>query len=367
MAQPCLVISSEFPPGPGGIGQHAWSLVQALRQYSNVHVLAHQDYASSDEVHAFNEAMDGAVTVTPFIRRWGKFQLVYKGVTAFRLFRRLRPERVIVTGRFPVWVGGLLKIVYPKSTVVGFAHGSEVTAQGGLPARITYWALRRLDAVWAVSTFTQQALAPANMRHIGVLPNGIDSQLLAIARQPQPAFPWQGDPRLLTVGNLTPRKGQHRVIQSLPAICEQFPGVQYHIVGLPTTKPHLQQLAETLGVANHITFHNRLPKREDLYRAFASADIFIMLSENQPNGDVEGFGIAILEANAFGIPAIGAKGCGIEDAIGPESGILVDGNNHTEITKAIKTILNNYQAYSTGARNWAEQHNWDTLITKIVG
>lgn len=364
---PHLIITSEFPPGPGGIGQHAWSMVQALSLHAPVVVLGHQDYADPQEVEQFNAQLPSDIRFVPFERRGGKLQPLYKFVKAIRLYRKLNPKQVIVTGRFPLWIGGLLKTLFPKSKIIGFAHGSEVTSQGGRLAQLTYRALRRLDVVWAVSAFTKKALQSAGVNHIGILPNGIDHALLKTGGEQHERFDWQGNPRLLTVGNLTPRKGQHRVIKALPEIKRVHPDVQYHIVGLPTTKPKLQQLAESLGVIDQVIFHNRLPRREDLYRAFTTADIFIMLSENQPNGDVEGFGIAILEANAFGIPAIGAKGCGIEDAISAQSGILVDGNNHIEITKAIKTILNNYQAYSTGARNWAEQHNWDALIKKVVG
>ena len=37
------------------------------------------------------------------------------------------------------------------------------------------------------------------------------------------------------------------------------------------------------------------------------SNIFIMLSNNLISGDVEGFGIAILEANYFGLPAYRSK------------------------------------------------------------
>jgi phosphatidylinositol alpha-1,6-mannosyltransferase len=108
-----------------------------------------------------------------------------------------------------------------------------------------------------------------------------------------------------------------------------------------------------------------MPSRQELFRAFASADLFVMLSENQKNGDLEGFGIAILEANAFGLPAIGASGCGIEDAISPESGILIDGNDASAMVHAMERILENKQAFSKGARHWAEQHNWAELIKEL--
>jgi phosphatidylinositol alpha-1,6-mannosyltransferase len=361
-----LVIASEFPPGPGGIGQHASSLVHALSSYQPVTVLAHQDYAEPSEIAVFNGQLSNQVTLIPFVRRWGKLQLIYKIITAIKLYKRLLPERVIVTGRFPVWVGGVLKVLFKDSRVYGFAHGSEVTVQGGLLSKITYASLRKLDAVFAVSAFTKEQLKPAKMSFIQVIPNGIDACFLEGSLAPHQPYQWSGEPKLLTVGNVTPRKGQHRVIQALPAIKQRMSNIHYHMVGLPTTQNQLEQLARNRQVSDQITFHGRLAKRTELYRAFVSSDIFIMLSENQPNGDVEGFGIAILEANAFGIPAIGAKGCGIEDAISPESGILVDGNNPAEIADAVQRIMNNYTFYSNGARRWAEQHNWDELVKQVV-
>ena len=38
------------------------------------------------------------------------------------------------------------------------------------------------------------------------------------------------------------------------------------------------------------------------------SDIFIMMSEMTESGDVEGFGIAIIEANSLGLPSIGTLG-----------------------------------------------------------
>ena len=102
-----------------------------------------------------------------------------------------------------------------------------------------------------------------------------------------------------------------------------------------------------------------------LYQIYLSCDVFAMLSENQPDGDIEGFGIAILEANSFGLPAIGAKGCGIEDAISKESGVLVDGDNCEEILQALNFVLENKEVLSKGAREWAKNHSWNKLSRRL--
>ena len=39
-----LFISSEFPPGPGGIGNHAWNLCKELNNHIPVHGLNLQIY-----------------------------------------------------------------------------------------------------------------------------------------------------------------------------------------------------------------------------------------------------------------------------------------------------------------------------------
>jgi phosphatidylinositol alpha-1,6-mannosyltransferase len=92
-----------------------------------------------------------------------------------------------------------------------------------------------------------------------------------------------------------------------------------------------------------------------------------MLSETQPDGDTEGFGIAILEANYFGKPAIGAKGCGIDDAIKDGfNGRLVDGGKPEEVAEALKDIMENYTAYSARAKKWALRHDWKILIDQFI-
>ena len=50
-----LFISSEFPPGPGGIGNHAWNLVRNLNSIVPVDVLTISDYISIRERESFDQ------------------------------------------------------------------------------------------------------------------------------------------------------------------------------------------------------------------------------------------------------------------------------------------------------------------------
>ena len=92
-----------------------------------------------------------------------------------------------------------------------------------------------------------------------------------------------------------------------------------------------------------------------------------MLSEKTAQGDVEGFGIAILEANSLGIPAIGSLGCGIEDAIkNGYSGKLIPHNDSRALNEAIKSIIDDYESYSENAIKWASQFDWTLIIKEYL-
>lgn len=362
-----LIISSEFPPGPGGIGQHTASLLKALPEKERINLLTNQDYCKREEAESFNKKqLKTRQSLHLFVSRSKKLYSLRRFWQAICLVFRTRPKRVIVSGRFPLWVGGGLKLLFPKLQIEAFVHGTEITPKGNWEDKVNRWALHKLDRIYPVSSFTAGFL-PLELAQekIKVIPNGLDQRWLDIAKvYSKNEFDVKGQPSLLTVGNVTFRKGQQRIIKALPAIRKLFPDVHYHIVGLPTKKSEMETLAKSLGVHEAITFHGRVA-RERLYDFYSNCDIFVMLSENQSDGDVEGFGIAILEANAFGVPAIGASGCGIEDAIHTKSGKLVDGDKVNEIAVAVKDLMSEKEAFRKGARAWAEQHSWENIIRWI--
>ena len=88
-----------------------------------------------------------------------------------------------------------------------------------------------------------------------------------------------------------------------------------------------------------------------------------MLSNTTKTGDVEGFGIAILEANFFGVPAIGSLNCGIEDAIvNGETGYLIHHMDEKVFIDVIEKILKNKAYFSEKSVEWAQKHHWELII-----
>ena len=358
-----LIISSEFPPGPGGIGQHAYSLAQALyKEGAEILVLTQGDYAWPEEVACFDSNQPFAIKRYP---RFGRL-LTYLNrlLLTLSVIYRQGFQKIILTGKFSLWQGLMIKVVFPKVRTLAVLHGTEVQLPNLITRRLTQLAIKKSDIIVPVSAFTR-SLLPEDIllehKCIRIIPNGTTNwEEKPDHKDSNKSLP--GTPSLLTVGHVSPRKGQHRIIRALPLLKVSFPGIHYHIVGLPIQQAALESLARQLDVEKHITFHGRVPEHRDLAFFYQEADVLMLLSENQPDGDVEGFGIVALEANYFGKPVIGAKYCGIEDAVKPGiSGYLVDGDDPEEILEALRNCLAHQQELDTTAREWASRFSWDTL------
>ena len=89
----------------------------------------------------------------------------------------------------------------------------------------------------------------------------------------------------------------------------------------------------------------------------------MMLSNNNNNTDFEGFGISVLEGNLYGVPAIGAKESGLEDAIqNHHNGRLVNPGNLLEVMGALKNIFIDYDKYFSRSKAYAIENRWETKM-----
>lgn len=358
-----LIISSEFPPGPGGIGKHAHSMAKGLLYNGvQVSVVCNMDYASEDEINSFlnnNRELN-----IHRIQRKGFSTYINRIRTIISLYKKYRFDKVILTGQFSLWMGLILKTFFKGVHTILIIHGSELNIGGSVKTALTKKSILNGDKVFAVSNYTCSLLqSKADRQDIEVLPNGLNIDDWNV--EPEP-FTWEGYPKLLTVGSVTQRKGQHNVINALQEIKKTYPDVHYHIVGKDADGA-LKNLVQQSGLQSHVTFHGKLSDA-DLKRAYKTTDIFCMLSETDSKGDVEGFGIAILEANINGIPAIGSTGTGIEDAIGNgRTGILVDAHKPVEISDAIDAILKmDKVALADECKGWAKKHDWNQLAKQLI-
>ena len=353
-----VILASEFPPLPGGIGNHAFNLSKHLQQ-SGYHVSLVADQRSNvEEESEFDAQLN--YKVYRIKKEYPRFAMYIRRV--LKTYRLLKSaDFFICSGKFPLWVGALLK-PFISARSIAVIHGSEVNFKNQKLRKSIHWSLKRFDKVIAVSNFTKDLVSHLALPDITVIPNGF-SELIAVSKA---SLDLKGHPKLLTVGNVTERKGQLNVIKHLPKLQSLYPNVHYHCVGFKTEVEACKSLAMELQVQDAITFHGYVSDSK-LAKYYSNSDICVMLSQETSTGDVEGFGIALIEANYYGLPTIGATGCGIEDAIlEGTSGLLINAKNTDAFANAVTTILKHKKAFGEGAKNWANKHKWQHIVQRYI-
>ncbi len=354
-----LIVTSEFPPEPGGIGNHAFNLAKYLDKNNfKISVVADQRLIDSKIERLFDKNLSFTV-----------LRIKIKSIRIFKYFNRFfktfkyayQNEIIIASGKFSLWIVALTSF-FLKKKYIAIIHGTEVNFKNKILKKSIDFSLTRFDKIIAVSNFTKSLVNDLNLRNIEVICNGFE-----INNNDIPAvMKLKGFPNLITVGSVSDRKGQQNVIKAIPYLLKKYPKLHYHIVGTPLEKNKFLKIAEDLQISEYLTFYGKLEEQEKINLLKAS-DIFIMLSENTKTGDVEGFGIALLEANSLGIPTIGSTGCGIEDAISNyTSGILVKNNDFEKISLAVDEIIKNYDTYQIASNEWAHNFTWETIIKKYI-
>ncbi len=353
-----LIISSEFPPGPGGIGTHAISIANAFQKRGiNVVINTISNYVNREEEINYDNNYSFKIyrfkNYGSILVRWyHRLNIIRSTIRLFRI------KNVFVSGRFSIWVIPFIRIL-GVSNIVAIIHGTELGKT--IFFKWTIFCLKKANNIVAISEFTRSLITENIIDKVCVINNGIDPSIWKVKRESKYL---ENFPILLTVGTISLRKGQYNVIKMLPHILKVFPNMHYHCVGDYKEKKSLLELIDKLNLINQVTVHGFLEHCE-LERLYTNSHVNMMLSNHKSKTDYEGFGISVLEGNLFGVPAIGARNTGLRDSIKPNiNGELVDPQNHKEIIKSLERIFLKYDYYSKQSKNHAKINTWDSKIVQ---
>jgi phosphatidyl-myo-inositol dimannoside synthase len=128
---------------------------------------------------------------------------------------------------------------------------------------------------------------------VTIIPNGVDLDRF----RPGVTIPDDGPLRLLCVGRLIERKGQHHLIHAVKRLTDAGVNVVLDLVGTGDALEDNRALAKRLGIEDKVIFAGYVP-REEIAARYAAADVFVLPSYN------EGMSVATLEAMASGLPVV---------------------------------------------------------------
>jgi glycosyltransferase involved in cell wall biosynthesis len=250
---------------------------------------------------------------------------------------------------------------YDLVSVFGFGRVACVAARLSCRARTvhhvtglrelmgTNWMNRSRFMAWAVDRWVDAYIAPSraviadSIAHgcspgkIYHVPNGIDlSRILGLDKQKECAAirAELGIPHdALVVGNvgrLSGEKGQGFLLTAFGSVRTAAPAYLL-LVGDGDLREHLVAHARSMGILDRVILAGY---REDIPRLLCAMDIFAFPSLS------EGFGVALLEAMAAGLPIVGSSIPALAEAIGGDGcGVLVPPRDSVALAAALQGFV----------------------------
>jgi glycosyltransferase involved in cell wall biosynthesis len=259
-------------------------------------------------------------------------------VTAFLLSRLSRPLMVTAVGTYAI---------------------SVLEGRWRALFRRAYRAARWIPAISAYTGARLAQQLPAVAPKITTIP-------LGVSEPPHEAPPQanEREPAFLAVGEVKLRKGTHLIIEALARLAPTFPHARLYIVGDARNTEYVGEVKRAIArhaLEGNVVWLGKLsdPELDRLYRRVRG---LVIPSLNHKH-HFEGFGLVHLEANARGVPAIGSRGCGNEDAIRHGySGYLIEQGNVDQLAEAMAALLGpetDWDRRSSNAVEFARSMGWD--------
>lgn len=119
-------------------------------------------------------------------------------------------------------------------------------------------------------------------------------------------------PRVIFVGRLVEKKGCDVLLRAMAIVRSRLPRAELVVVGDGPSRGDLEKLSRELAV--DARFYGSLPPSQ-VKAALDEARIFCLPSVQAANGDAEGFGLVLLEAQASGLPTVSSAFGGAREGI----------------------------------------------------
>ena len=255
-----------------------------------------------------------------------------------RSLHQMRPDVLHLHLEYSTLVGALAALSLPEPRPVLVA---SVANDPYRQTRFHQWAGRRLARSFDLHITHSRGIRDSVLRayadrprRVEVVSLGIDLRRFdrALARPERVAEYRRGATRIVgTMGRMVPQKAMHVLVEATPTLLQADAGLRVLIVGDGPLRAELEAQAERLGVTRAVRF---VGYQDDVVSAYAAMDVFVLPSRD------EGFGLVFLEAMAMGVPVVGTRVIGSEDAVEDgATGLLVPYADAGALARAVGSIL----------------------------
>lgn len=241
----------------------------------------------------------------------------------------------------------------------------ETGLDAGAAAALAQQETRALRAVRLI-TVTSGPTA-AGLARYGVDPTSVVVIEPGTDRAAQSRGSGEGGVELLCVATLVPRKGHDVLLSALAA--PAMAGLRWHLtcVGSPDRDDawaaRLQDQARRQRLAGQVTFAGERGAAE-LDACYDRADLFVLPTW------YEGYGMAVAEALARGLPVVSTPTGAIADLVGSDAGVLVPAGDVAALAAALSTVVGRADArarLAAGARRVRDRlPTWEDAARRMA-
>ncbi len=294
---------------------------------------------------------------------------------------RLALPRASMRARLKAFNPEILHLFEPALLGLGGLYYSQslniplvISAHTDLPAYLHYYKLGALERFsWMLmrarhrsanlnlctSTVTLNDLKIHGIANLALWQRAVDSNLFRPeARSTEMRNRLSDDepdkPLLLYVGRLSAEKRIDRLRDAI----RELPGTRLAIVGDGPARPDLERHFQQTP-----TVFTGYLRGQELAKAYASADLFVLPSET------ETLGLVLLEAMASGCPVVACRAGGVPDAVqNGSTGFLFEPTDPDGLVNAVRRALANgpnLDAIRVRARQDVEQHGWEAATDQL--
>lgn len=349
------IVAHDFAPKIGGMESVARSLFTALSDRDDVEARVYTARRLGAR-ETFGERASAISPVFEPLPPPARIALFDDLLTTIALALRDLPDVIHLchAGLGP-WIPALRAAL--PAIVTANVHGNDLLApwvRHDMPSDDAYRqalvdGLSAADAVFCVSAFSRALAADRGVLASKLLTveNGVDRGRFA-------SLPVDGarasdlarrlgvtdrDEVILTVSRLVPRKGHRTVIRALAKLARSRPRLKYLFTGASATmRAELMALARELGVADRVVPVGFVAD-DELAPLYALADVFALVADGDAS-DVEGFGVALLEAALAGLPTVASRAGGMPEAISDrETGLLVSPGDADDVARTLGELF----------------------------
>jgi glycosyltransferase involved in cell wall biosynthesis len=304
------------------------------------------------------------------------FYFFFLMVRAFRVIRNHQLRVINAHWGFPNGYVGLILKGLTRSGLIITLYGAElfpfVKRRGSVITRLLIRAIRGADAVAGISSETVRAAQAVSGRDdIAVIPDGIDMSYYVPGDKNDAIlakYHCSGKRIIFYTGRMVERKGHAFAVKAMAYIHARHINAKLLLGGNGPLFPALTRLRSELHLEDVVEMPGVIPE-EDLVPLLQSADIHVLPSCVDINGDTEGSATAALEAMACGTPSIVSRVGGNIGAIEPGKGAYYfESGDPKDLADKILTLLTDSALWKQNKRESRlfveSRYAWNISIDK---